>query len=504
MNSVGLEKKPSKTFLESVVTLAGGSTFSSGLIILIEPITSRMFPPDVFGLTSTFYSAAMILGMLSCLRYEMALVLPREENDAANLFVLCGIILITLTSAIAVITAFWESEISLLLNTRELSGSLYLFPAAVFLIGFDLLLSRWFTRQKLFSRIAFSRTMLAVPRAIAEISGGALGLNSAVNLIGYRLLGLIGPPVVLLERLFRSDVPEIFRNCTLAGILKVAARYKKFPQFESISYLFMVVSLHAPIILLTSYFGASEAGYYAKAFYLLYMPTFLIGQSTSLAFSQLSAHKVSHGEDLSALVEIIFNRLISFAVMPFAMVSIIGPEIFEVVLGKSWIIAGGYAQIISPWLFVVLLHNSVATLFGTLERQQIGMFFNFMLFLRLAILFWGGVSLRDPILTLSLFSLASVIIISGKSFYLIIAAGGTIRKILRHFALQLAVLLPTLVVLSFTKWYLRPSSLTILGMAIVLAILHICHTISNTKELKTILTNRGFWSQDLRNNQNRR
>jgi O-antigen/teichoic acid export membrane protein len=82
----------SATFADNVVDLTVGSAIAFGVSILASPITSRLFGPQEFGLAALFMSGAAILGAIVCLRYETAIVLPKEDKDAASLFVLCGII----------------------------------------------------------------------------------------------------------------------------------------------------------------------------------------------------------------------------------------------------------------------------------------------------------------------------------------------------------------------------------------------------------------------------
>jgi O-antigen/teichoic acid export membrane protein len=46
--------------------------------VLASPITSRLFGPEAFGLAALFLSGAAMLAAIACLRYEMAIVLPKK------------------------------------------------------------------------------------------------------------------------------------------------------------------------------------------------------------------------------------------------------------------------------------------------------------------------------------------------------------------------------------------------------------------------------------------
>ena len=79
-------KKEKATFADNVLTLAGGTTIALGVTILASPITSRLFAPEAFGLAALFMSGATVAGLLACMRYEMAIVLPKNDEEAASLF----------------------------------------------------------------------------------------------------------------------------------------------------------------------------------------------------------------------------------------------------------------------------------------------------------------------------------------------------------------------------------------------------------------------------------
>jgi len=483
----GKEKNPAH-FVSSVAAVAGGAAFASGLVFFVEPITSRLFPPESFGQAAAFVSGANIVGLIACLRYEMALVLPDKDEDAGNIFALSALILVSMTVLTAVLTLGFGRDILGFLNMKALSSSLWLLPVAVFMIGLELLLRSWYTRYKQFNRIALSRTMLAIPRVSAELGGGAAGFTSGFNLVLFRIFGLAAPPAFLSWDFLKHDALFVFRHCTIAGIWRVARRYIKFPLFELWSVLFLVVSWNSPIILLSVYFGDKEAGFFAKALYILYAPVLLFGDSVSQVFLQLSAARRAEGKHLGALVEAVLNRMISFGVLPLAFIALIGADVFGVVLGSWWSTAGVYAQLISPWVFMLLIHSAIRTLFGTLERQEIGLFSNLILcVVRLGILVAGGVFLRDAYVTILLFSWISVFIMAWRCSYLVRVVKASHWRLVRHFLRCTFFVVPALGVTACVKWWLNAPSVCIVGAGIVSSLPYAVFLIREDADLRNFL-----------------
>ena len=245
---------------------------------------------------------------------------------------------------------------------------------------------------------------------MAEIGGGWAGFRSGTNLVVIRLLALVISPTFLVWRLLSGDVRFIISKINRRGILNLAKRYIKFPMLDTGSILVQQLCVHAPIILLTAFFSPAIGGLYAKALYFLLVPSLIIGQSVGQVFLQESAAAKAEGRNLAGLVEAVFNRMITLGTLPFALLSIIGPELFGLFLGARWTEAGVYAQILAPQLFIVFLVGSIFTLFGTLGKQELNLISNSLtLILRVGILVCGGLLLRDVRLTLFIFMVANVL-----------------------------------------------------------------------------------------------
>ena len=72
-------------FAANVSKLIFGSIFAQGIGVLIAPIVARLFAPEAFGVAALFASITSIIGVLACLRYELSIVLPKTDEEAANL-----------------------------------------------------------------------------------------------------------------------------------------------------------------------------------------------------------------------------------------------------------------------------------------------------------------------------------------------------------------------------------------------------------------------------------
>ena len=75
-------------FSKNVLTLISGTTIAQGITIAISPILSRIYSPSDFGIFAAFSSVIAMISLIIGGRYEVAILLPKKDEDAANLFAL--------------------------------------------------------------------------------------------------------------------------------------------------------------------------------------------------------------------------------------------------------------------------------------------------------------------------------------------------------------------------------------------------------------------------------
>ena len=116
----------------------------------------------------------------------------------------------------------------------------------------------------------------------------------------------------------------------------------------------------------------------------------MVGSAIGQVFFQRASEAHLHG-GLADLVTNVFRRLVSFGLFPLLILTVIGKELFVLAFGNEWSEAGVFVQIMSPWLFFVLISSPLSTLPLVLEKQQVMLKINIVIFVtRLASLSVGG------------------------------------------------------------------------------------------------------------------
>ena len=154
--------KLQSSFAANVSKLITGSVFAQGLGVLAAPIVARLFAPEAFGVAALFASITGIIGVVACLRYELSIMLPKNDEEAANLLGLSLFFVLIFTGISALIIFFAGNVIVGMLNSPELKKTLWLIPLSVLVSGTFLALNYWNSRTKHFGRLSIARLISSV------------------------------------------------------------------------------------------------------------------------------------------------------------------------------------------------------------------------------------------------------------------------------------------------------------------------------------------------------
>jgi O-antigen/teichoic acid export membrane protein len=401
--------RPKTSFSGDVLKLVSGTTIAQLLGILASPILTRLYAPEAFGLLALFTSITSILSVIACLRYELAIMLPESDEEAANLL---GVSLI-FTVLISLLTApivWWGGELIVgWINSPGLLPYLWLIPPMTFVSGVFLALNYWNSRTKQFGRLSIARVSQSVTTTSVQIGFGLGGLATGGVMIGTSVGGKALATAVLGGQIWRDDGRMFLQSIQWSHMFTGVKRYRKFPLYDTWSALLNTASWQLPAFLLAGFFSSWIVGYYVIGFRILQLPMSFVGDAISQVFFQrLSINDTP--DTRKSFTEKIFRLLVVLSLSPMLLVLLIGPDLFSVVFGSNWVEAGIYAQILSIWTFFWFISSPLSTVFSVLEQQETLLKFNLINFsTRFVALYIGGV-LQHPQLSIFLFSISGILV----------------------------------------------------------------------------------------------
>jgi O-antigen/teichoic acid export membrane protein len=344
-----------------------GSTLSQAIPIAVSPILTRIYTPEDFGIFSLYLSFATLFSQGATFRYEMALMLPKRDENAVNILFLClfSNCIITIITLIFIFI-FNDTFVSFSGNTK-ISHWLYFIPLSVFLTGIFQTLNYWSNRKKRYKLIAKNSVYKSSTAACVNFSIGSY-TQGCSGLIFGNLSSQIIANFIFLYNFYKKDF-FILKFIRKSRVICLAKKYKKLPLINLPNVLLDGVRLSGINVLITKYFTSSVLGQFSLAWKLLQIPTRLIGSSLSQVFFQKIA--TADKSDLYRIVKKFLYKtsLISFPV--FFIIYLISPELFVLIFGEKWRIAGETASIMSPWLFLNFMTSPLAQVFVILNKHEI-------------------------------------------------------------------------------------------------------------------------------------
>jgi lipopolysaccharide exporter len=448
-------------FLNDVLKISFGTTFAQVLLVIIAPILTRLFSPEAFGVAALFISLSTIIGGIVSLKYELSIILPETDEEAANLLVLSLIVTTLISAATYIFIVFTQSYFIKVFNIPELGPYLIYIPLCIFFLGFGRILTNWYSRKRQYGKLSFAKILNSIMAGSSQLSAGFLGLIRSGGLIFPYILGWVVFSLFLAVYTWIDNSKLFIESIHWKKIIAGLIRYKKFPLLSSISALLNSLSAQSPVLLLAFFFSSVEVGFYALGHRVLKMPVELIGVSVAQVFYQRASDANREGK-LAIIVDKVFFRLVSLGMFPLLLVMVFGRDLFIVALGENWAEAGVYMQILALWTFFVFISNPISTLVNTLEKQEMSLLFNvFIVITRVSSLIIGGL-LGSVYLALILFSISGVISWMWFCFWLLLKSGLSLGRILNIFGEFFLLSFPFLLISAYVTYFTSQSSIVII------------------------------------------
>jgi len=403
-------------FHMNVVKLVSGSVIAQVFSFLLIPIIARIYGPENFGILQLFTSISGIIAVISCFSYQFSIMLPKKEEDSANIFVLC----VALTAITSVICGFMSilfgDHIGRVLNTPQISNYLILLPIIVFLNGIFFVMNYWLSRRLKFGIISVSNVSNSAISKLAQIYSSFVIISPA-GLISGLIGGYVIANLVMLREMKKDQF--LFRHISIQRMRELAIRYKEFPLYSSWSIVANAISIQVPSFMLAFFYSTTIVGYYSLANMAVNLPMGLMGSAIGQVFFQKASEQKNQSGIVKDIVSDTHKKLISIGIFPMILLMILSEKIFGLIFGAEWSISGIYVKILVPWLFLVFISSPLSTLFSVLEKQEVGLFFNLTLLIsRIFALYIGGYY-GGPVFAMTLFSATGIVFWGWMNMYLL-------------------------------------------------------------------------------------
>ena len=400
-----------KSFVRNVIILATGTVAAQAITMALSPIITRMYGPEAFGVMGTFNALISIIVPVAALTYPIAIVLPKNEQDAKGLVRLSLLITATISLISFIILVLFKNQIINIFNLKDIVNYLYLIPLVIIFGGLLQVAEQWLIRTKQFSinaRVTFLQSVIT--------NGSKVGIGFfhpvATVLVVMTALGNGIRAIMMIIFAKKSN----FHNNTnkesdKKSLKSLAKKYYDFPLYRSPQVLLNGISQSLPILLLTSFFGVAAAGLYTIGRTVLSIPTQLIGKAVGDVFYPRISEAVNNNENLTEIIKKATIVLGLIGIIPFGTIIVVGPTIFSFIFGADWYTAGEYARWTALWVYFMFMNQPSVRALPVLAAQKFHLKFTTVtVILRLVALSLGYFIFNNDLIAIALFGITGAIL----------------------------------------------------------------------------------------------
>lgn len=353
-------------FGRNVLTMLTGISIAQLIPLAVAPLLTRIYTPQDFGLFALYLAITSIIGVIATGRYELAVMLPKKDENAFNIAVLSILITFGVSIISLVFILIFNVEIAKLLGNKQINSFLYLVPISILIAGFFQTFNYWGNRKKQYKRLASCKIFQTSGTAVGQIG---MGLNNT-GPIGMILGNILGQVLAtgILGGLIKRDGQLHLEMIKKDLIKKEAFINLNFPAYSAPMGLINSFQANILIFFLT-YFSSSAAGLFSLSLKAISLPLSLISASFASVFYQ----KIINEKNKAQFYKKAFIGNLIIGVVILLPVFLFGEELFVFVFGKQWEVAGKFAEIMCPWIVMRFASGSVSLVFSATRYNHMSL-----------------------------------------------------------------------------------------------------------------------------------
>ena len=402
----------SNTSLKHITMIAGGTTLAQLVNILATPVISRIYSPEDFGVAAVFMSVVSILSVISALRYELAIPLPKTERYADAAVLISFLIQIIFVLILTIIVYLASDNFMYKARLEVLIPYKIFISVGVLGTGIYGMLTQWAIRRQCFNVIAKTKITQITAGIITKMVLGVLRISPLGLILGDIVSKMGGLGSLLIGILKERSLPK----WNFQDIKRVAIRYKNFPLFDIWTAIFNVAGYQLIPYLSLIYYDSRTTGYFAMANNLLMLPGALIGTAIGQVFLQRAAIAYYEGSLKEVTIKTYHNLLVT-GIYPGLFLSLTAPYLFSVILGSEWKEAGIFAMIMGPWAIAMFIQSPLSNILSILGKQKQAMLIEILYSLTRIAAFIIGTIWNDAKTSIFLLMLTGLILTAGRLWY---------------------------------------------------------------------------------------
>lgn len=368
-------KITSSEFNRNVAKVFSGTLLAQVIAIGISPILTRIYTPKDFSNLALYLSVVSILSVIATLKYDKAIILPKNDKNALALVVLSTFFTLLVGAIFFLLYFFFEYYIIRVFKVEGIETWLIFVPITILARALYTILNTWFNRKKEYIVLSKNRVFTSSTNGGLKILFQIVGKLGAFGLVLSEAISQAASLCLFGYKFFKENDLAI-KQLTKRDIINSAKKYKSFPIYSLPADFLSIFSRELPILMFSGYFGAGVVGFYMLTKRTLDVPFTLLSTSILEVFKQQATEDYHKFGNCKAIFISTLKKLVLISIVPFLCLYFIAPALFSFVFGEEWLIAGEYAQILIVMYFFKFTCSPLSYVFYVTDYLKFDLFLN--------------------------------------------------------------------------------------------------------------------------------
>ena len=331
------------SFTRNVLTLLSGTAIAQLIPLLATPVLTRIYTPEQFGALAILLAVANPLSLLVCGRYDLTVVLPRDDERANVLARLALLLAMVVSLLLGGLLWSFREPLSGLMGGEVALTPVLLAPLLFLLMGFFQPLNNWLIRKQAFRAMSVNKMVQTTGITLVSLGLGWWAFEHGLMVgyvAGWALYVAFGAMQVRWKG-FR------FMPLQFAAMREAAMAYRSFPLYNALPAVMNTATLSIPVFLLTRVFDEQVTGQFNLCRQTIFLPVTFFATSFMQVYMQRASSTVAAGGAVLPSLRRSVQLLGGLALALVLVLLTAGPFLFGLVFGAQWTEAGTYARILA-------------------------------------------------------------------------------------------------------------------------------------------------------------
>ena len=359
-------------FVNNAFKLTIGTGLAQTIPMLFYPILGRIFTPLEFGVLGIITSITAILTALASGNYEYSILIAATKKNAINIIGLVILISFSFLLISSIIFHLFSGHIEAIFKEPGVKKWLFICPICAFMITIYNCYNEFCVRNKFFVEISFNKITNSTSTTLGKLFFGLLKFPGNGLVIGD-LTGRIISAGACIFRFLKKE-----RNSLILISFKrmrhLIRRYIEFPKLGLPAELLNTIGVSIPVLLIGAYSNSTEVGYYAMTMNVISIPIGILSASIKDVFRQRANEEYLRTGNCADIFKRLLKVLVIWVFIGSLILFFILPDVFSVVLGRQWQVAGEYSQILLPMISLSFICFSLSGVFVITEKMNISLY----------------------------------------------------------------------------------------------------------------------------------